>query len=113
MEEENKKLSDKLNGLVACYDRIFLIRDEDDEKTASGIFLGTPKINYTGTVIAMGSGIKDIAMPDAVKIGVRIAFLKHSGVEFMYNRIKLISIRSQDILAIISDVADIEYRSVM
>lgn len=87
--------------MKAIKNRIFLKKDEQSEKIGS-IYI--PKTEgqyappYSGTIIAIGDGIKD----SDLKVGVKVFFHDLAGVEFELNGEKIFSIREKDITAIIS-----------
>jgi co-chaperonin GroES (HSP10) len=88
--------------IKAIKNRIFLKKDEYPEKIG---LLYVPKKEgqyappYSGTVVSIGSDIKD---PD-IKLGSKLLFYDLAGVEFDVDNEKIFSIRENDVLAIILD----------
>ena len=87
-------------------DRVFIRVLEQEEKTASGIFLpDTAKEKPSqGEVIAVGSGKllddgKRLALD--VKVGDKIIFSKYAGTEVKFEGTDYLIVSERDILAII------------
>lgn len=82
-------------------DRVIVKRLESEEKTAAGIIIpDTAKEKpQRGTVLAVGSGKKDIPM--TVQKGDTVLFAKYAGTEFKMNGDEIIIMREDDILAIV------------
>ena len=87
-------------------DRVVIRVLEQEEKTASGIFLpDTAKEKPSqGEVVAVGPGKlqddgKRVALD--VKVGDKIIFSKYAGTEVKFEGTKYLIVRERDILAII------------
>ena len=87
-------------------DRVVIRVLEQEEKTASGIFLpDTAKEKPSqGEVVAVGPGKlqddgKRVALD--VKVGDKIIFSKYAGTEFKFEGTKYLIVSERDILAII------------
>jgi chaperonin GroES len=87
-------------------DRVLIEPQEQEEKTASGIYIPeTAKEKpQEGTVIAAGEGRRDddgerIAMD--VKVGDRVLFAKYAGTEIKLDGKKLLIMKEADILGIL------------
>ncbi len=93
-------------GLKPLGDRVIVKALEQDEKTASGIYLpDTAKEKpQRGTVVAVGEGrwIDDGKVQElAVKKGDKILFSKYAGTEIKVEGKKLMILRQSDLLAIV------------
>lgn len=87
-------------------DRVVIRVLEQEEKTASGIFLpDTAKEKPSqGEVVAVGSGkVQDDGKRVAldVKVGDKIIFSKYAGTEVKFEGTKYLIVSERDILAII------------
>lgn len=87
-------------------DRVVIRVLEQEEKTASGIFLpDTAKEKPSqGEVVAVGPGkVQDDGKRVAldVKVGDKIIFSKYAGTEVKFEGIKYLIVSERDILAII------------
>ena len=87
-------------------DRVVIRVLEQEEKTASGIFLpDTAKEKPSqGEVVAVGPGkVQDDGKRVAldVKVGDKIIFSKYAGTEVKFEGTKYLIVRERDILAII------------
>ena len=87
-------------------DRVVIRVLEQEEKTASGIFLpDTAKENPSqGEVVAVGPGkVQDDGKRVAldVKVGDKIIFSKYAGTEVKFEGTKYLIVSERDILAII------------
>ena len=92
--------------LKALGDRVVIGELEQEEKTASGIFLpDTAKEKPSqGEVVAVGPGKlqddgKRVALD--VKVGDKIIFSKYAGTEVKFEGTKYLIVSERDILAII------------
>ncbi len=86
--------------IKALGNRIFLEKDTLPEKIGNIIIpelKGQYAPPYSGTIISVGSGVKD---PDIIE-GAHIAFHDLAGVEFEVNGVKVFSIRENDVTAIL------------
>tara|TARA_R100000657_G_C4671190_1_gene115710 strand:- start:531 stop:815 length:285 start_codon:yes stop_codon:yes gene_type:complete len=86
--------------------RIFLQKDEQPEKKGNIILLkkeGMFAPPYSGTIIAVGDGVKD----KDFQAGVKVLFHDLAGTEFKFNDEKVLSLRERDITAIIDKKAKI------
>ena len=87
-------------------DRVVIRVLEQEEKTASGIFLpDTAKEKPSqGEVIAVGTGkLQDngTRTPLEVSVGDKIIFSKYAGTEVKYDGVDYLIVRERDILATI------------
>lgn len=87
-------------------DRILVLREEGEQKTAGGIFIpDTAKEKpLEGKVVAVGPGKFDKdgkRIPVEVKKGNRILFSRYGGTEIKINGVEHLMMREDDILAII------------
>ncbi|HUW05256.1 MAG TPA: co-chaperone GroES [Williamwhitmania sp.] len=82
-------------------DRVLVEAKEAEEKTASGIYIpDTAKEKpQRGTVVAVGSGTKDIAME--VKVGDEVLYGKYSGTEIAVDGKDYLIMKQSDILAVL------------
>lgn len=82
-------------------DRVLVEPMEAEEKTASGIYIpDTAKEKpQKGTVIAVGSGTKDVTME--VKVGDVVLYGKYSGTEINVDGKDFLMMKQADILAIV------------
>jgi chaperonin GroES len=91
--------------LNPLFDRIILTRQESDETTASGLFLGkTREVSNYATVVAAGPGkINDEGelVPTLVKAGDTVLLAKWAGDAVQVEGVDMIIIRESDILAIV------------
>ena len=103
--EPQKKSKIKLQPLN---DRVVVVREEADERTAGGIVLpdkAREKVNR-GKVIAAGPGKlskEGKRVPMTVKSGDRVLMNKYGGEEFEMDDCEYLLIREEDILALITD----------
>jgi chaperonin GroES len=82
-------------------DRVLVEAKEAEEKTASGIYIpDTAKEKpQRGTVVAVGSGTKDIAME--VKVGDEVLYGKYSGTEIAVDGKDYLIMKQSDILTVL------------
>lgn len=82
-------------------DRVVVEPKEAETKTASGLYIpDTAKEKpQQGTVIAVGSGTKDVEME--VKVGDVVLYGKYAGTEVSFEDKKYLIMKQSDILAII------------
>ena len=82
-------------------DRVLVEPKEAEEKTASGIYIpDTAKEKpQRGTVVAVGSGTKDVTME--VKVGDEVLYGKYAGTELNVDGKDYLMMKQSDILAII------------
>lgn len=82
-------------------DRVLIEPKEAEEKTASGIYIpDTAKEKpQRGTVVAVGSGTKDITME--VKVGDEVLYGKYAGTELNVDGKDYLMMKQSDILAVI------------
>lgn len=103
--EPEKKSRIKLEPLN---DRVVVVREEADERTAGGIVLpdkAREKVNR-GKVIAAGPGKlsnEGKRIPMKLKAGDRVLMNKHGGEEFELDDCEYLLIREEDILAVIRE----------
>jgi chaperonin GroES len=86
--------------------RVIVEPIEQDEKTASGIYLPeTAKEKpQEGKIVAAGPGDRDEdgkRVPMDVSVGDKVLFAKYSGTEVKIDGKKLLILRESDILAVI------------
>jgi chaperonin GroES len=84
-------------------DRVLVKRDQEPERTASGIIIpdAAKDKGRKGTVIAVGTGRKDshgVAMPLDVKVGHTVYFGQYAGTEIDK---EYLIIREDEILGVI------------
>jgi chaperonin GroES len=82
-------------------DRVLIEPKEAEEKTASGIYIpDTAKEKpQRGTVVAVGSGTKDVTME--VKVGDEVLYGKYAGTELNVDGKDYLMMKQSDILAVI------------
>lgn len=82
-------------------DRVVVEPKEAETKTASGLYIpDTAKEKpQQGTVVAVGSGTKDVEME--VKVGDVVLYGKYAGTEVTFEDKKYLIMKQSDILAII------------
>lgn len=82
-------------------DRVVVEPKEAETKTASGLYIpDTAKEKpQQGTVVAVGSGTKDVEME--VKVGDVVLYGKYAGTEVTFGDKKYLIMKQSDILAII------------
>ncbi|MHC1703792.1 MAG: co-chaperone GroES [Tenuifilaceae bacterium] len=82
-------------------DRVLVLPMEAEEKTASGIYIpDTAKEKpQKGTVIAVGSGTKDVTME--VKVKDVVLYGKYAGTEINVGGKDYLMMKQSDILAVI------------
>ncbi len=82
-------------------DRVLIEPKEAEEKTASGIYIpDTAKEKpQRGTVVAVGSGTKDVTME--VKVGDEVLYGKYAGTEINVDGKDYLMMKQSDILAVI------------
>lgn len=82
-------------------DRVLIEPKEAEEKTASGIYIpDTAKEKpQRGTVVAVGSGTKDVTME--VKVGDEVLYGKYAGTELNVDGKDYLMMKQSDILAIV------------
>jgi chaperonin GroES len=88
-------------------DRVVVEPIEQEETTASGIVLpeSAKEKPQQGSILAIGPGGRDDAgkhIPMDVKVGDKVLYAKYSGTEFKVDGKKLLILRENDILAIVS-----------
>lgn len=81
--------------------RILVKPFEEEEKTKGGLFL--PDVikekQYKGEVVATGEGLKD--EPMTIKVGDKVLYGKHTGVEITHDGCDYLLMRETDVFAII------------
>jgi chaperonin GroES len=88
--------------IKAIKNRIFIKKDERPDKIG---LIYVPKVEdqhappYSGTIISIGSAVLD---PD-YKIGTKILFYDLCGTEFEINGEKILSIKEDEVLAIVEN----------
>ena len=81
-------------------DRVLVEPMEAEEKTASGIYIpDTAKKPQRGTVVALGSGTKDVEME--VKKGDVVLYGKYAGTEISIDGKDYLMMKQSDILAVV------------
>lgn len=93
--------------LNPLFDRVVVEPDEDNEVRPSGLIIptGRPKPD-TGTIVACGPGkVNNFGVTDAmpVKVGDRVLFHQHSGVEVTVDDGQYIIMNSGDVIATIQE----------
>ena len=78
--------------------RIAVVRDEDKNTSESGIILSAiaPQKSETGIIKFVGPGKPE--QPMVLKVGDRVKFAKHAGMEFNHEGIDFLLMRDDDIL---------------
>jgi chaperonin GroES len=78
--------------------RIAVVRDEEVNTSANGIILSAiiPQKSETGVVKFVGPGKPD--QPMILKVGDKVKFSKHAGMEFSHNGVDLLLMRDDDVL---------------
>ena len=94
-------------------DKVVVKLREQEDKTASGIYLpdSAKKKPQEGEVIAVGSGARDEAgklVPLDVKVGDRILFGKWSGTEVRLNGEDLLIMKESDVMGVIETPAEVK-----
>ncbi len=92
-----------LQKIRPLYDRIYVTRIEQEEKTKSGLFIpeSSKEKGQTGKVVAVGQGKIDSTgkhLPLTVKIGDTVFFGKYSGTDIDENHVIL---KEEEVLGII------------
>ena len=82
-------------------DRVVIEPKSAETKTASGIIIpdNSKEKPQQGTIIAVGSGLKD--EPMTVKVGDTVLYGKYAGTEITWDNKDLIIMKESEILAII------------
>ena len=82
-------------------DRVLVLPQEAETKTASGIYIpdSAKEKPQQGKIVAVGKGTKDHDM--TVKVGDIVLYGKYSGSELKYEGNDYLIMREEDILAII------------
>ncbi len=82
-------------------DRVLVLPDPAEEKTAGGLFIpDTAKEKpLAGKVVAAGPGTKEVQME--VKVGDRVLYGKYAGTEITVEGTSYLIMKQNDILAII------------
>ena len=88
-------------------DRVLVRHIEDDEQEVGGIIIpdSAKEKPQEAEIIALGSGKKDEsgkAQPFEVKVGDRVIISKYGGTEVKLDGQKLLLVREDDILGVIS-----------
>ena len=80
-------------------DRVVIKRMEAEEKTQSGIFIPTTAKEQPqmAEVIAVGTEIKN----DELKVGDKVIFSQYGGTEVTLDKVDLIVLKLEDILAVV------------
>ncbi|RMG81876.1 MAG: co-chaperone GroES [Bacteroidetes bacterium] len=101
MAEVKEAVATKL-GIKPLADRVVILPEPAEEKTASGIYIpDTAKEKpQAGKVVAVGPGKKD--EPMHVKVGDKVIYGKYSGTEFNFDGTDYLIMRESDIYAVIS-----------
>ena len=83
--------------MLAIKDRILIIPDEVESKTASGIIIpdAAKKKPRTGKVISVGSSVEEIFVDDHVMFG------KYSGTEIEVEGNKYLVLKEDEILVVL------------
>lgn len=85
--------------------RILVRREKHDEKTQGGIYFpeNAKEIMQIGTVVVAGPGLptEKGRSPMSVKVGDKIIFAKHTGVEREIQGEVLVFMRDDDVLGVI------------
>jgi chaperonin GroES len=82
-------------------DRVLVEPMEAEERTASGIIIpdSAKEKPQKGTIVAVGSGTKDIEMQ--VKVGDEVLYGKYAGTELSNDGKDYLIMRQSDILAVV------------
>lgn len=100
-------MSDKGTKIRPLQDRIIVKRQENDEKTASGLFIpdSAQDKQQTGTVVAVGKGkiLEDgSARAVDVAVGDTIVFGKYSGQEIKIDGQELLIMKEEDVYGVMA-----------
>ena len=93
-------------NLTVRGDRIFVRPDMQPTQTESGLHIvyDRQQSTMTGTVVAVGDGPvtrKGVKLPHIVSVDERIVFSPDSGEELIFEREVLLSMKEEDVLAVI------------
>lgn len=100
-------MSDKGTKIRPLQDRIIVKRQENDEKTASGLFIpdSAQDKQQTGTVVAVGKGkvLEDGSSRAVdVTVGDTIVFGKYSGQEIKIDGQELLIMKEEDVYGVMA-----------
>ncbi|MEQ1602512.1 MAG: co-chaperone GroES [Methylophilaceae bacterium] len=95
-------------GIRPLHDRIIVKRQEEERKTASGIFIPETAAEKPdqGVVIAIGTGrVLDngTVRPLEVKVGDKVLFGKYAGQSLKVAGDEVLVMREEDVVGIIED----------
>ena len=84
--------------LKPLHDNVVLKKEEEENKTASGIILTSENKNKPsiGLVESIGEGVKDAGF----KVGDRVVYKEYSGTRIKIDEVEYIVIADEDILAV-------------
>ena len=80
-------------------DRVLILPNPAEEKTAGGLIITAKEKPLAGKVIAVGPGTSEIKME--VKVGDQVLYGKYAGQEINVDGTDYLIMKQQDILAII------------
>lgn len=101
-------MSEKKNNIRPLQDRIIVQRLENEEKTASGLFIpdSAKEKPQQGKVLAVGKGkiLEDgSARPVDVRVGDTIIFGKYSGQEIKVDGADLLIMKEDDVYGVLEN----------
>ena len=101
-------MSDKKNNIQPLQDRIIVQRLENEEKTASGLYIpdSAKEKPQQGKVLAVGKGkiLEDgSARPVDVKVGDTVIFGKYSGQEIKVDGEDLLIMKEDDVYGVLEN----------
>lgn len=99
--EANNKKKYKVMTVKPLSDRVLILPNAAEEKTASGLIIpDTAKEKpLAGKIIAAGPGTEDVKME--VKAGDEVLYGKYAGTEITVDGVKYLIMKQSDILAVI------------
>lgn len=100
-------MSKNTNNIRPLQDRIIVKRQENDEKTASGLFIpdSAQDKQQMGTVVAVGKGkiLNDgTARAVDVAVGDTVVFGKYSGQEIKIDGQELLIMKEEDVYGVMA-----------
>jgi chaperonin GroES len=106
--KRKRRMSDKKNNIQPLQDRIIVQRLENEEKTASGLYIpdSAKEKPQQGKVLAVGKGkiLEDgSARPVDVKVGDTVIFGKYSGQEIKVDGEDLLIMKEDDVYGVLEN----------
>lgn len=80
-------------------DRVLVLRDDPEQKTAGGLFVPEQAQGKTtrGTVVGRGNKVEDVLLGDYVM------FSRSAGVDLSYNGTDFLILREEDVIGVFTD----------